>query len=130
MAVIKYTAKRRVDASRVAGVEYSFEAPLAAFNAHTKRNQSTATSLSGKSTTLLHSLKRSYEVSTVPVNGTALIAQIREFLDSVAGGEEFEIDVYGSMLAPASPLLLKLDGDYSESLIDLTGFYVFDFKVK
>lgn len=129
MSAIRYYAKRNIDASRSAGTEYSFDVALTAFTRQVERKEETATSLSGIRFTTLHRLDQGYQVTTAPINDSAILTQMREFLDSVAGGETFYIDPFGSVLTPNNEYQLVLNGNYSETLVDLSGFYSFSFKV-
>lgn len=128
MSAITYTAKRNVDASRIEDVIYVFNVGLTQFTRNVNRQQNTTTSLSGERFTTLHRLDETYDISTVPINDSALLVQMREFLDSVAGGESFSVDAFGSVGSADNPITLVLDGNYTESLVDLTGFYSFSFK--
>ena len=129
MAHIVYTAKRSVIDSHSIYTEYEFEVALNKFDRSAKREQETAASLSGVRFTVLHRIDLFFDVSTVPINDGSVIDQMREFLDSVAGGEEFYLDVYGTIAAPDAPKTLVIDGDYTENMVDISGFYSFSFKV-
>lgn len=128
MAHIVYTAKRSVTDSHSIDTEYEFEIALNKFERSAKREQETAPSLAGVRFTVLHRIDVFYDVSTIPIKDTDAIDQMREFLDSVAGGEEFSIDVFGTIATADSPKILMIDGDYSETMVDVSGFYTFQFK--
>lgn len=129
MASIIYTAKRSVIDSHSELTEYEFEVALNKFERSAKRDQETSPSLSGLRYTVLHRIDIGFDVSTIPIKDTDLLDQMREFLDSVAGGESFSIDVFGTALAPNNALELILDGDYTENMVDISGYYAFSFKV-
>jgi len=129
MAAITYTAIDRGDL--ITGhselTEYSFDVPVEQFQKNTRREQSTVSSLSGRRVTTLHRLDTTFTVSTVETDDQTSIDNMREFLSSVAAGEEFTIDVFGSVLTPDNPITFKLDGDYGERLNIIS--YSFNFKV-
>jgi len=130
MAVITYTAQRSVMANHVVGTQYTFEILLNKFDRIPKRKQNTATSLSGLTQTLLHRIDISYQAATIPTNSQNKIDQLREFLDSVAAGEEFTLDALGSLSEAHAPQTYKVEGDYAENMVDITGYYSFSFKCK
>lgn len=129
MASIIYTAKRSLIDSHSAETEYSFEVALNKFERSPKREKETSASLSGNRFTVLHRIDMFFEVSTVPIKDISLIYQMREFLDSVAAGESFIIDAFGTELQPYQQKVVEIDGDYSESMVDISGYYAFSFKV-
>jgi hypothetical protein len=109
--------------------EYSFNYPLAKFDRAVARSQSTAVSLSGVRATTFHNIEHRLTVATAPENDPEMLAQMREFLQSIVAGESFTIDAYGTVLTPQSPQTYVLDGNYSEKLVDFSGFYSFSFGV-
>lgn len=128
MTVITYTAMDRGDL--IAGhselTEYSFEVPLLAFNSSTTRAQNTVTALSGRSFTTLKHIKVNHSIQTRPTKDQDLRDQMREFLSSVAGGEEFSIDLFGKLLSEDDPITCKISGNYSQALTQ-GKFYAFSF---
>lgn len=120
MAVINYTAKRNVDASRTVGNSYNLTLNFTRFDRAPKRHNRSVKSLSGAQFDTFHRLDIFRNCATIPYDDAATLTQIREFLDSCAGGETFQIDSVDH----------KLEGDYSESLVDLSGFYSFAFKAR
>jgi len=129
MAAITYTAIDRGDL--VSGhselTEYSFDVPIESFQKSIKREQSTVSSLSGKRFTSLMRLDVFYSAKTVPTDDQSTIDNMREFLSSVAAGETFTIDLFGSVSTPDNPVTFKLDGDTGEDLNIIS--YSFSFKV-
>jgi len=129
MSAITYTAKRNISDGRSALTEYSFEVPLLNFDREPLRKKSVSASLSGIRHTVLHRIDNFYKIKTAPIKNTTLLNQMREFIDSVAAGETFTIDAFGTIAAPNNPLSFEIDGDYSESLVEISGFYSFSFRV-
>lgn len=119
MAVINYTAKRNVTGGRTIGNSYNLTLNFVRFTRKPKRHVNTAKSLSGREFTTLHRLDQFYDAQTAPESDSSTLDQTREFLDSVAGGEVFQIDSAD----------YKIDGDPQESLVEISGYYSFSFRV-
>lgn len=120
MATFTYTAKRNISGGRSLNSVYALSMDLVKFDRQAKRKTSSATSLSGQQFTTFHRLDVFYVVQSAPINDSSTLDQVREFLDSVAGGEIFDID--GSDYT--------LDGDYSDTLVEISGFYTFGFRAR
>jgi len=116
---ITYTAKRSISGGRSYGTSYAFDVPLVRADRTATRQISTAVSLSGRRFTNFHRLDIGFTAQTAPIDTATVIDQMVEFLDSCAGGEIF--DIAGTNYV--------LDGDYSQSLVDISGFYSFTFSV-
>lgn len=131
MSAITYIAKDRGDliSGHSAETEYSFDLYFAEFQGSITRKENTITSLSGVRITTLHHLERTYSVVTSPSASSTILNNIREFLSSVAAGEEFTVDVYGSTLTPDSPETFKIMGSYSETLNPLTNETTVEFNI-
>lgn len=132
MSAIQYTAIDRGDlvSGHTENTVYTFDVPLKSFNRSIKRKQNTATSLSGRRLTTLHHIKNTYKLQTAPVNDSAVLASMREFMTSVMAGEQFSIDVYGSVAVPNSFSEFVLISDVSETLVDIAGFYSYSMTVE
>jgi len=120
MAVFNYTAKRNVTGGRSVDSSYNLTLNLTRFDRKPKRAVKTATSLSGRQFNTFHRLEIFRDIQTAAEDDNDTLAQAREFLDSCAGGETFQIDSVDHVL----------DGDYSESLVELSGFYSFSFRAR
>lgn len=130
MAAIIYTAKDRGELvsghSELTG--YSLDIALQTFSRSSSRKQSTITALSGGSTTTLHHIKHKYTVQTRQTDDVAIVDQMREFLSSVAAGEVFQLDPFGTVSVPDLAKPMKLTGNYSESMAP-GKYYTFSFGV-
>ena len=84
MATITYTAKRSVAGGRTVGEEYTFEVPISDWTPRPRRQVASSTSLSGRRFERLTRIDREWRVSTVAEDDEAKLAQLEEFLDSVA----------------------------------------------
>ena len=129
MAVITYIAARSLVAGHTAGDEYAIEIPFSRWDRVAKREAETIRTLSGNSFTRLHRIDTSYDAGTVPVDDTALINQMREFLASVAGGEEFTVDPLGTIAAPDQEFAVEIEGDPTESR-QQNFWFSFQFRVR
>jgi len=124
MATITYIAKRSLMAGHVEGEEYTFEVPISDWTPRPRRQAASSTSLSGRRFDRLTRIDREWRVSTVAEDDEAKLAQLEEFLDSVAGGETFEITHSGTLRT------CQIDGDPSWSLVNSVGFYSVNFTVR
>lgn len=118
MAVINYTAKRNVDASRTVGNSYNLTLNLVRFDREPVPQKKTVHSLSGVQYDTFHRLDIKRNIQTAPENDSDTLTQTREFLDSVAGGETFQIDSVDH----------KLEGGAKETLVEMSGYYTFSFR--
>jgi len=124
MAVITYTAKDRGDlmAGHSAGTEYTLEIPLTKWDRDFKDEARTTRSLSGTPHTVFHRTDRIYRFATVSTDNTNLINSLREFASSVAAGETFTLDPYGSIASPDEALLVTMHRRLDERREHQTAF--------
>lgn len=134
MAVITYTAKRNVAPEREAGLQYSFAVCLSDWTPRRSPETNEATSLSGRKFTTLHRIERTWAAGIVPIFAlradAALARQIEEWADSVAAGETFTIDPFGTLSDPGDPIEVTLEGDVRQSLASIVGYYGYAFTVR
>ena len=123
MAVIIYTARRGVVSGHTAGETYELEVGI-------KREENTLTTLSGKDFTTFYRVEERDSFSTVAIDDVTLLAQLREFVMSVAAGEPFTMDLMGEPGSPVDPVSYKLRGNPAKSLVNSAGFYSYSFQVK
>lgn len=128
MATITFTAKRSLISGHTDGDEVTFEIALRSANRSPRRMTKEAKSLSGRRITRLMHRENQRNFQTPPFNDSALKAQLIEFLDSVAAGESWTLDIYGTEAAPDDPRGYIIQGDYSETLVDITGFWQFGWQ--
>lgn len=131
MASITYDAVDRdfMVSGHSEGTEYSFDIELTRNQLIPRMDKTSPRSISGQRVTVLRNVEVSYSIQTAPVNDPALIASMREFLFSVAGGEQFTLDAMGSLATPDNPITVELQGNFSENLVDISGYYTFSFQV-
>lgn len=134
MAVITYTAKRNVAPGRQVGQEYSFAVCLSDWTPRRSPETNETTSLSGRRFTTLHRIERTWSAGIVPIHvlgpDASLARQIEEWADSVAAGETFTIDPFGTLADPLDPVEVSLEGDVRQSLASIVGYYSYSFTVR
>lgn len=109
---------------------YSIDLVTNQRNRSVKSSSNISTSLSGVRETLFNNREEIWSVSLKPVL-IANMGQIREFIESVMGGESFTFDPYGSVAVPDNPLSCTLESkSYQESEIDFTGYVRVSFQIR
>lgn len=129
MAAVNYTAKRSIITGHVLDTAYDLDLILeqADRSVRTKKNQ--IRSLGGNTETILQSMDVSWSLTIGSLTGATLNG-VREFLDSVQGGEIFTLDVMGSVGAPDNPLSVIADGDYMETRVNNSNLFTISFNVR
>ena len=109
MSVISYTAHSRATlmGGHSAGTGYSFAINFMAYEKSYNAPKSQPRALDGTTETILQRLDRTIGMTIGPYDSDD-VAQIEEFIESVAGGESFTVDVYGTIAVPDAPLTVKL----------------------
>lgn len=130
MAVIIYTAKRGLVAGHTAGQSYELEVGIEGVSPSFNREQSTLTTLNGKDFTTFYRIEERDSFRTVAIDDAALLAQLREFVMSVAAGEPFTMDLMGEPGSPVDPITYKMRGNPSKPLVNSSGFYSYSWQVK
>ncbi|WP_272962248.1 hypothetical protein [Alcanivorax jadensis] len=130
MAVIIYTARRGVISGHTAGEAYEMEVGIESVSPSFDREENTLTTLSGKDFTTFYRIEERDSFSTVAIDDVTLLAQMREFLMSVAAGEPFTLDLMGEPGSPVAPVSYKLRGNPAKRLVNSAGFYSYSWQVK
>lgn len=116
MSFVTYTARRSLVSGHVAETDYNLELELTDRLVPSvedlKKKQE---SLSGKVETQFYGQVKTREVELAPVS-LENTAQIIEFLDSTADGQEFIFDPYGTEAEPSdyATAVIREDTGYSE----------------
>tara|TARA_R110001599_G_scaffold339851_1_gene559704 strand:- start:5629 stop:6030 length:402 start_codon:yes stop_codon:yes gene_type:complete len=117
MAVFTYIAKDR--GSLVVGhsedTEYSIEIGLSQWESTKDKNEAVTRPIDGPKFTVLHGIERGFSFKTVSTEDQAVIDGLIEMFDSVAAGEEFSIDPYGSIAVPDESFDVSTDGNYRQT---------------
>lgn len=120
MTAVTYTAKESLTPGHVAGTVYTIEFRCRARDPGKDIRKSERRALSGKTETLLWRNKNTRQVTTGAVQG-AEREIIREFLESVIGGETFLFDEFGGDGQPDRPVSMMLVGSYRENRVAQQG---------
>ncbi len=130
MSSVTYTATRSVVASHTAGNNYALDFSAGKLDRKSKTARKTHTSRGGQSETLRYRQTITWDITTTRISG-ANMPLLREFLDSVDGGEVFTFDPYGTAAAPDNPVNCKLDSNgYSETRHGGTDSFRVSFRVR
>lgn len=116
MSSVTYTAKRSLTTGHTVETVYTINLRLNALEPSKKVRRSEQLSLSAKSENLLWHNKRTWQATTAALRGDER-ALVREFLESVIGGEPFNFDEFGSANAPDRPVNVVLAGVFRETRV-------------
>lgn len=114
MGSILYTAvdRGRLVSGHAAETQYSLDVNFERAEFEDQRDQTTTKSLSGNTFTQWRRTDSTLELTTAWISNATSYAQALEFLSSVAGGEPFSVDPYGTLATPIETFACTLDGDY------------------
>ena len=117
MAVFTYIAKDRgsLVSGHSDGTEYSIEIELAEWLPTNNKEESVTRPIDGPKFTVLHRIERGFNFKTVSTEDQTIIDGLIEMFDSVAAGEEFSIDPYGSIAVPDESFDVSIDGNYRQT---------------
>jgi len=111
-----YTAKRSVQSGHSAGTSYTITIDLQQFDRASRLQGTQRTALDGTTVTIAHREETDINIATdlVPADGSGAPSYLdmREFLDSVKGGELFTVDDGSS---PFSARVVDLANPYTET---------------
>jgi hypothetical protein len=118
MAAITYTAQSRAPLITTTspvhadGESYSIDVKLQAFNAQIEIPKSVHVAIAGNSETVLTRSVKIYSATFIWPD--TLHPEMEEFLFSIASGEPFELDPFGSVSSADSPIVVKsVDSSYN-----------------
>ena len=110
MTAIHYTAKRTIAAGHTVDTLYGIDVGMFVVDDASAVERSRHRSISGASETWLHRIDKYITFQTIPIAETdPLLAYIEEFIDSVAAGESFGVDKWGSVAVPSSVQTCELE---------------------
>lgn len=117
MGVFSYTAVDRGSLvnGHSEGGQYQIEIPFSEWTPRNKEKKVVKRSLSGKPHTTFHNRQTLFSFSTIPTDDPAILEQLDELFASVAGGETFSIDVYGTIATPHNPVTAFMVGPVANS---------------
>lgn len=108
--------------------DYSLELGLAAADRQRAGLVKEVVAIGGGRETLYQRDEVTWSVVTVPIASSSLAA-VREFLDSVEGGESFTFDAYGTIAVPDNPVTVyRIPGPIAEQRAIKTGSGAGDYR--
>ena len=125
---IDYTAKRSVQAGHSIDTPYTINIDLyendRTFKAHGVENKA----LNGNTVAVIHRVEETNNLTTVLVSAATspTVLDMREFLDSVVGGEVFQLDISGVSI---DYKLHSMTKPYSERELERSNFR-YSFQVR
>jgi len=111
MSAFIYTAKRNIAGGHVVSDVYSIDIVLADIQESNKIHRKDHRSISGKQESYLKRIEKFIAVKTIAISESdALAGYLYEMMDSVAGGELFSFDRWGSVAVPDNLTSVTLEG--------------------
>lgn len=127
MPAVTYTALRRVAAGHSTSVSYSMNIGGSAYAEEWDILKDEAVMLDASQETLFHDIHYYWNFTSQQIARAALTSSYwYEFLASVAGGEAFQFDAYGTVASPDNVIDVIMVGKPDIVPVDDTNFY---FKV-
>ena len=89
-----------------------------------------ARALSGLTETILHRIDYETSIKSIPTDDTSIKNKFRELDASVAAGEVFTVDLYGTELEPIDPISVQMvSNTYNETRKGIRHFE-FSFRIR
>ncbi len=108
MPVFTYTAKRRIATGHSSGTQYSMEKAAGPLTPEDRIIKNSWRALGGNEETLLDRIETVWNLTTDWIR-EAELEFWQEFTASVAAGEQFTFDPYGTIAVPDAPLTVALE---------------------
>jgi len=129
MTTITYTAKRDLAGGHTAGTNYNLEFGAEKLARSQKIIRKQNASLGLLRETIYYGKNQFWDVTTDYIDESDLPFW-REWFASVAGGEVFQFDAYGTIAVPDNQITVLLDTEtYRESRVGTLRTYKIDFRV-
>lgn len=129
MAAFHYTAQRELMSGHIVGDSYSFDGPLSALQRKNKVKKKEIVSLGGNVETVVNRREVFYRCSSLIEDGIEA-EQWLEFLSSVDGGEQFQVDLTGTVAVPGTLRPAILSKDFTQNFIVGSNAYKFSFTFR
>jgi len=113
MSAVTYTATRDVTSGHSAATEYTIDLRLIDIGHGKDVGKEELASLDGSPETTSWRNLKTWQVTTGAVRANELLL-LREFLESVSEGEQFDFDEFGSAGAPHNPISVVAVGTHIE----------------
>lgn len=132
MGTLIYTAvdRGRLVSGHTAGNIYSIEIDFKTFLENEKRVISETKSISGQVYTQYMRKDTTAKVDSVWTDDATIIAQMDEFIDSVAAGETFDLDPYGTLASPVNTYPAQVEGDIRKSRYRYIEMFSYSFTIR
>jgi len=111
------------------GVDYTLDSGVSELTPDDVPDTDTRISLSGIETTLLHRIDEYWNIQTIAVPETDRL-QWKEFIASVAAGESFTFDAFGTSVTPDDPINCKIIGKGIMNRLQNSDYFQIGFRVK
>lgn len=131
MTQVTYTASRELVSGHTAGLSYYIDIPTESLSPifDGKKNQHVA--LNGATEVIEYSAFRKWQITTQPLlRNSATYNAFKEFLNSCRVGEAFSFDAYGTYAAPVSVVSAILEGYWTETRENGSGYFKFSFELR
>ena len=130
MGYISYTALRKIMTGHQSGDLYEMEIPFARFDSSMRIQKKSHTSLGGQQETVLTRVDNEIGITIGEFSRTQL-GQMREFIHSVAAGETFTVDAYGTVSTIDDPICVQMTSNsVREQRVGTSDFFKISFKVR
>lgn len=132
MGFITYIAKDRgsLVSGHAAETEYTIEIDMVRHDPSRTTIKNESVSIGGRRLTVFHRIDKSADISTVHTKSTAIHAQMEEFFDSVAAGEQFTLDPYGTLLSPVEPETVMISGEPGKTRHKYIEMWQYSFSIR
>ncbi len=129
MGVISYIAKRSIIGGHTAGIEYKIETSFQDVDAFDKVAGTQINMLNADTEYELDNIRDFYHLTSDLVDDADL-DEWKEFFNSVAGRESFNVDLTGTIAAPGTDLASILERGGYQPLRDGNLTYRFTFDIR
>ena len=121
MSAFSYSALRNLISSHTLSTVYDLDYGLMVLDRRPNTKRTSKKSFDGTPETILHYHKEIISVTTRLDSSGVL--QFREFMGSVAGGEAFIFDEFGTVAVPDNGVNCRISGNYRERRIQKLNKY-------
>ena len=129
MGAVNYQAKRSITGGHVLNTNYDLDIILEQADDSVAVTSSEIKSLGGNQETVLQNIDFHWQISIGSITSVNKPA-VREFLNSVQGGEVFTLDVYGSVAVPDAPVSVVAKPGYQFSRVNNSDLFTVALKVR
>jgi len=129
MAAINYEALRSLISGHVVNTNYDIDVVLELADRSVKPKSKVHVSVGGQQETVIQRIDKFHQMTIGSITNEN-IDLIREFADSVQGGEVFVLDVMGSVAVPNNPMTVIASPGYTESRVNGSNLWRISMKVR